>query len=67
MEEKNIDAILNKELLDKIIEQTNEMLKDYVELPRVIIVSIAILAISVFLGKPVKLENKSHAYTTTNT
>lgn len=57
MKEKNIDAILNKELLDKIIEQTNEMLKDYVELPRVIIVSIAILAISVFLGKPVKLEN----------
>ena len=57
MEEKNIDAILNKELLDKIIEQTNKMLKDYVELPRVIIVSIAILAISVFLGKPVKLEN----------
>lgn len=57
MKEKNIDTILNKELLDKIIEQTNEMLKDYVELPRVIIVSIAILAISVFLGKPVKLEN----------
>lgn len=57
MKEKNINTILNKELLDKIIEQTNEMLKDYVELPRVIIVSIAILAISVFLGKPVKLEN----------
>ncbi len=57
MKEKNIDAILNKELLDKIIEQTNEMLKDYVKLPRVIIVSIAILAISVFLGKPIKLEN----------
>jgi hypothetical protein len=57
MKEKNIDAILNKELLDKIIEQTNEMLKDYMKLPRVIIVPIAILAISVFLGKPVKLEN----------